>query len=129
MHTYPHAFEFKTRYCPNTTAVACFTTYTTNGRLALQILTQNGEPLCRASVNMPESRALPPFTLVFKTWGENEGVVEALMACKLLEDTWPLERFRSGFVMASVYRLAPPIIEWLKSQGVTDAPAGESDDN
>jgi len=50
----------------------------TNGRIALQLITDHGEPWCTASVNMPDSPC-PARECYIKNYSENEGVTTSLI--------------------------------------------------
>ena len=73
-----------------------------NGRLALQfILAETGEPMAVATVNLPDEPLADGETFI-KSYGENEGMVEALADLRMIERTG---RFvASGFVAIEVCR-------------------------
>jgi len=70
-----------------------------NGALALQLLTPSGERVCVASVNiLSEAHRLGPNQTFIKSWSENEGLLEALQAAKIIGPV--LFEVQTGFVTA-----------------------------
>lgn len=66
-----------------------------NGRPAIELIIQEtGEPMARASVNLPSLR-LDPGEIAIKDYSENEGMLECLISHKVVEllryeDNWPI---------------------------------------
>lgn len=67
-----------------------------NRTTAIQANDKEG-PFCTLSVNLPESELLPPGAFYAKTWSENTGFVEQLLAQGVIE---PVEALvvSSGFI-------------------------------
>jgi hypothetical protein len=79
-------------------------------RVAIQ-LSQDHEPLCTATVNIPEY-PLGTKEVLIKDWSENEGVFEALLEAGIVKDTG--KAVRTGFVIAHVAEL---LVEPDNAQG------------
>ena len=62
-------------------------TYSNNNSLALQAVCLDGEPFATLSVNLPESKNLPPNQCYFKHYSENEGLLEQLLSQNLIKMT------------------------------------------
>jgi hypothetical protein len=90
----PTTVHLKTVFTDETVALA-WNKYG-NGRLALDFVDSvTGEPIIRATVNLPDEPLADNETLI-KSYSENDGMVEALTALGLIERTG---RFaQSGFV-------------------------------
>lgn len=71
-------------YGPRFLSIAC-DRYRDNGRLAVFLL-ENGEPFATLSVNLP-GEALAADEFAVKTYSENEGLYEALLAANAIEIT------------------------------------------
>jgi len=75
-----------------------------NGRLAIQLETENGEPYTTLTVNLPNAPLLPGEFFV-KTWDiESEEVVSAALKSGIFVDTGA--RVPTGYVQAEVWRYA-----------------------
>lgn len=62
--------------------------YQDNGRLAVELVDQNDEPIAMLSVNLPESTHLLSADEFFvKTWSENEEIAEDALASGIFRDT------------------------------------------
>lgn len=73
-----------------------------NSRPAIQLIdAETHELLCIATINLPEVE-LPKDCVLIKTWSENEGIMEALIANQVIEDTG--ERIPAGYAEAAVCR-------------------------
>ena len=82
-----------------------------NRRIALRLLdAETREPLCVATVNMPEFGLLARGETIIKTWSENEGVLQSLVDAGIVEDTDG--RIPVGFVKAAVCRWTVEIPEF-----------------
>lgn len=74
-----------------------------NGRPAIQLVDEEThEPVCTATVNLPDQPA-DPDEVYLKVWGGNEGVVEVLVAAGIIAP--PHDKVRTGFVEAPKARL------------------------
>lgn len=73
-----------------------------NGRIAIQLITANGEPWARATVNLP-AEPLGADEVFIKDYSENEGMLDVLVAAGVVEDTGV--RVDSGWVTVPVARL------------------------
>jgi hypothetical protein len=80
-----------------------------NGRMAIELLTVDGEPYTTLSVNLPDEPdpnegVVGPGGLFYaKTWSENSLVREAALASGWFEDTG--KRVPAGYAEAEVWRL------------------------
>ena len=84
----------KTKYTSERNAKLRISSYSNNNRLAMQIFGEQGEPILTATVNLPDQE-LPEGHVFIKDRDENEGLLTALVAAKIVEDTG--RRGRSGF--------------------------------
>lgn len=76
-----------------------------NGQAAIQLVDANdGDAICTASVCLPDHAQLPGWVFI-KDWSENQGVLDALIAANVIEDTG--QRLPSGFVLVAVCKLIP----------------------
>lgn len=71
-----------------------------NGRLALELCTKNGEPVCVATVNIP-GEALLPGKIIIKDWGENKGILGWLQSQGIISE--PKRKFIVGAGFAHAY--------------------------
>jgi len=74
-----------------------------NGRMALRLVdAETGEPIATASVNVPEE-PLAEDEICIKTWSENEGMEESLVAANIIK---PAHRYiKLGWVTGYICRL------------------------
>jgi hypothetical protein len=78
--------------------------YPAGGAIAVQLFTDDGEPLCTFSTNLvPYGATVARDEFTVKSWAENEEFLEPMMKTGLFEDTG--KRFRNEFVVAPVWRL------------------------
>jgi len=73
-----------------------------NKRTALQLVDEDGMPMCMASVNLPDVPLADGFIFI-KDYSENTGVLAALIKGGIVEDTGGTAR--SGFVEVPVCKL------------------------
>ena len=74
-----------------------------NGRIAILLVdTTDGSPVTTASVNLPDE-PLNDGEVFIKDWSENQGVLAALVAAGIVEDTG--RTVRTGFVQANIVRI------------------------
>ena len=74
-----------------------------NGRTALQLVDAvDGSPIARATVNLPEVE-MAPDEVAIKSYGENEGLLEALTDAGVIEPTSRV--VVTGYVTVPVCRL------------------------
>ena len=57
-----------------------------NGNAALQLYLRDGEPLAKATINIPDIQ-LGRFDVIIKNYSENEGMLQTLLDNKLIEPT------------------------------------------
>lgn len=57
-----------------------------NGRIALQLVTPEGEPVCTATVNLPDMDLAEDFAFI-KDYSENEGILSELIRHGIVEET------------------------------------------
>lgn len=93
--------EFQSQNIPKQRAVVSKREYS-NGRPALQVLSSNGEPLCTATVNLPEAD-VPEGHVLVKNYSENRGVLDALIKAGVVGE--PIAEIPTGFVMVQVCEL------------------------
>lgn len=87
-----------------------------NGRTALELVdAEDGSPIAKATVNLPDV-ALGRNQVLVKSYSENEGMLEALVAAGVVKPTG--ETIRSGFVEVAVCDLEPPFREVSHAEGV-----------
>ena len=73
-----------------------------NGRLALQIISHQHEPIATVTVNLPDDN-LPPGHIFLKDYSENKSMLEAMILQGIVEDTGV--RVQSGFVEIPLCKL------------------------
>lgn len=75
-----------------------------NGALAVQLISEDGEPIGKLSVNLVEEAAsLGEREFFAKTWSENEPLIAPALASGIFEDTG--RRVRAGFCEAQVWKV------------------------
>jgi len=79
----PTTFEF-TKYGPHSLFVQT-DRYTFGGGLVVDLIDETGEPYARVSINFGSRLADDEF--VFKTYSENDGLLEAMLAAGVVETT------------------------------------------
>lgn len=78
------------------------------GALAIYLMTEEGEPMSTATVNCDETAALARQDKVaIKTWSENEGLLELLVAANIIVDTGA--RIRIGHGTGAVCTVTPQL--------------------
>lgn len=78
--------SFSTRHFGMATVTT--STYANGGRLAVELVDENGESITVLSVNIPESAHLLGENEFFvKTWSENEALAEDALASGIFRDT------------------------------------------
>ena len=90
-----------TRFGLNETVRIQFARYP-NGQLALQLVTEDGEPwlIATSATAFP----VPDGCIAVKNWSENDGVPDILVRGGVIEGV-PLASVASGFVSVPIYRL------------------------
>src|SRR4051812_41388986 len=78
-----------------------------NGRVALALVDEEG-PVATATMNLPTA-TLGRNQVLIKSYAENEGMLEALIAAGVVTPTG--ETVRSGFIEPPVCELQPPFRE------------------
>lgn len=73
-----------------------------NGRIAIELICPDGEPLCRATVNLPDAPIEDGYVFL-KGWSENEGLPEALEEAGMVKLTD--RKVATGFVYAQEAKL------------------------
>lgn len=73
-----------------------------NGRQAIKLITEEGEPYCMATVNVP-ALALANDEVIIKNYSENEGVLEVLSRAGIIKETG--ETVKMGFVECPIVKL------------------------
>jgi hypothetical protein len=75
--------------------------YQNGGKLAVELVDQNGEPIAMLSVNIPESSHMLGENEFFaKTWSENEEIAEEALQSGIFRDTG---RTSDGFLKAKIW--------------------------
>lgn len=87
--------------------------YYSNGRVALTLVDEEG-PVATATVNLPAVK-LGPNQVAIKSYAENEGLLEALVAAGVVKPTG--DKVRSGFVEVPICELQPPFREPEQAKG------------
>lgn len=100
------SIHLKTKYIDEP-ALMTFGRYA-NGRLTIEFHSEHGEPLSRATVNMPGVR-LGPNEVVIKDYGENKGTLRCLIDSGLVEDTG--KRIKQDYVEMVIVKLTPATLE------------------
>ncbi len=85
-----------------------------NGRVALSLVDEEG-PVATATVNLPDV-PLGKNQVLIKDYGENDGMLDALVAAGVVKSTGQM--VRSGFVEVPVCEPQPPFREPTHSEGV-----------
>lgn len=86
---------------PTGTTVSVRTDRYVHGGLAVELYCEDGEPYATVSINVP-GVPLPADEFVFKTYSENEGLLEAMLAAGVVElagrdtDLGPVCRLTGG---------------------------------
>ena len=73
-----------------------------NGRQAIELITQDGEPMCMATVNVP-ALALAKDEVIIKDYSENEGIFKVLSDAGIVKATG--ETVKMGFVECPIVKL------------------------
>jgi hypothetical protein len=80
-----------------------------NKRIALELVsTEDGSPVAKATVNIPEVK-LKPYMTIIKDYSENEGMFLALKKAGVIRSK--IGEVRSGFVVLPVVRLNMKILK------------------
>lgn len=77
----------------------------TGGNLAVQLLLPGGEPLAKLSVNLPESKNLPPRCFYGKDWSENLVISAEALRSGLFKIREDLPIAITGFVWANAWEI------------------------
>lgn len=77
------------------------------GTLAVRCIGAGGEPWATLSVNLPESKDLPPGHFMGKNWSENADIFAAALAAGVIEAANPFiyPPAHAGYAQANVYML------------------------
>lgn len=87
------------------TCVLKFDRYAHGGAVAIRLIdAEDGGPVATATVN--PSTPIPASHVAVKSWSENEGMLEALVAAGIVEDTG--RRIPCGYTSAALCRLLLP---------------------
>lgn len=87
-----------------------------NGRPALQLIdADDGSPIATATVNLPTAK-LGHNEVAIKDYGENAGLLDALVAAGVVKPTG--QTVRSGFFEVPVCELQPPFREATHAETV-----------
>lgn len=73
-----------------------------NGNIALLVVADNGEVICKASVNLVDY-SIPKNHILIKNWSENEGILSELIHHGIVEDTGKI--FPAGFCESHLCKL------------------------
>ena len=84
------------------TCVPSFPRYRQGGGVAIELLdAEDGCPVATATIN--PTTPIPEGHVAVKTWSENAGIPEALVAARIVEDTG--RRIPCGYTSAALCRL------------------------
>ena len=90
--------------------VVCFTHYTSNKNVAIQLFSEQGEPWATATTN-------PDYNLenrvAIKDWGENKGMARAMIEAGIVEPKH-VGCWNSGYVSAPIFNLTPAALAEIK---------------
>jgi tRNA A37 threonylcarbamoyladenosine synthetase subunit TsaC/SUA5/YrdC len=73
-----------------------------NNRVAIQLVTNSGEPYMTATINIPKE-PLGKDEVIIKNFSENEGILQALIASGHISE--PVRAIPTGFVYGLVCKL------------------------
>ena len=105
--------HLKTKYLDEDAEVE-FATYPYGQRMAIRLNSLIGEPLAVASVNI--EGPIEPREIAIKDYSENEGMLAALIAAGIVEDTGV--SVASGYVSIPIARLTDTALAEAQRQGV-----------
>ena len=88
-----------------------FHRYQSNRRIAIELVCDDGSPYATATVNIAD-QALEQDHVFIKDYSENEGMLDALVAAKVVRDTGI--RARAGFTQVPEAILLPPFLAMAK---------------
>ena len=88
-----------------------FTKYMVNNRIAIGLVTEDGEPMATATVNIPNV-TLNPHEVLIKDYSENEGMWEALVDGNVI-DSQPRGVIVTGHATVNIAKLTKESIEYL----------------
>lgn len=91
-------------YAPNQMLQLSFSKYQNGRRAILATSPEDGEPIAKLTVNIPEL-PLGPGELFIKNWSENEGALETLQAAGLVQ---PIGTVSAGFCEANLCKWIGP---------------------
>jgi len=80
-----------------------------NGRTAIELICEDGEPMIMATVNVVDYQDLNDNEVIIKDYSENEGVLKALIKAGII--TTALKNIPTGFVNVQVCEFTPQYIE------------------
>jgi hypothetical protein len=87
--------------------------YCNNNRPSLQLVdAETGEPVARATVNIPDV-PIPDGTVLVKDWSENEGIRHALVDAGVIEETI-VAIIPTGYTAADLVKLTPEVDKFIK---------------
>ena len=95
--------HFTTKYISGEPVIVERSTYVANGHTALLLFSEHGEPLCTATVNLPQPVMLQADEVLIKDWSENEGVMQALIDAGVIGPV--MDSHGTGFVYATRHKL------------------------
>jgi hypothetical protein len=73
-----------------------------NGRQAIELITEDGEPMAVATVNVPEV-VLAKDEAIIKNYSENEGILKVLVNAGIVKDTG--ETVQTGMVTCPIVKI------------------------
>lgn len=91
-----------------------------SGRVALSLVDEEG-PVATATVNLPGVK-LGPNQVAIKSYAENEGLLEALVAAGVVKPTG--QTVRSGYVEVPICELQPPFRETTQVDKLAERSSG-----
>lgn len=81
-----------------------------DGRKALVVLASDGQREMTATVNIPECSLLGPDEVFIKEWGENEGILQALITAQIVTPTDTVVNVGQHDATAYSAKLLPEIL-------------------
>ena len=89
-----------------------FSKYQVNGNTAITLLTNYGQPMAVATINLG---TLKPNLVAIKNYSENEGIEEFLIKNDIIK-TEPIHYIDSGYVSIPVYELTEKSINMINEE-------------
>lgn len=107
----PKTFMLNTKYFKNEEVYLVYTTYSAYNQEALVLKSgREDSTVGKLSVCLSEFDETPEGQIFFKTWAENEGILEELVKLGILKDTGL--KVKSGHVWVSIVKMLPEGLDY-----------------